>query len=244
MKHVICFWAIALGILVLPCGGLQANDPPKGLYVIYDSSNSMWAEMPDGGRRYETARDVLQKFLTQDFGVRDIALRVYGHRRADDCSDTELVLPFGPAAGREDQISALVTALRPKGRTPIDLSLRQALTDFGTRSGDILLISDGIESCNADPCALMREWREKNIAVQVHVVGFGVSEKEKASLQCIAAAAGTDFFEANSAAELTAGLSEVQQRSADTVFRLKADDAQDNSMRASGMLRGECEEDL
>ena len=136
----------------------QAEDAP-GVYIIYDSSNSMWGELPDGSRKYEAARLAMEELVQQDFDSSDVALRMYGHRRKDDCSDSELVLGFGDPARNRNEIIGAMTAVRPTGRTPIDLSLRQALEDFGNRSGSIILISDGIESCNADPCALVRAWR-------------------------------------------------------------------------------------
>jgi Ca-activated chloride channel family protein len=129
----------------------QAEDAP-GVYIIYDSSNSMWGALPDGSRKYEAARTAMNELASQEFNGAEVALRMYGHRRVNDCRDSELVIGFSDPVQSRTAIIQAMSAVRPTGRTPSDLSLRQALTDFGTRTGTIILISDGIESCDADPC--------------------------------------------------------------------------------------------
>ncbi|MEO1249701.1 MAG: hypothetical protein AAFW76_07655 [Pseudomonadota bacterium] len=208
--------SIAVGIWVLlamfgPIERAAAQQPtqPDAIYIIYDSSNSMWGELPDGSRKYEAARTALRALVEEDFGGRDLALRMYGHSRADDCSDSALVVPFGePSAVRRPVVEAM-EATRPTGRTPIDRSLRAALDDFGDRNGSIILISDGIESCDADPCALVREWQDRDISISVHVVGLGLQGKDREAMQCIAEAAGTEYRDAFSADELIAGITAV-----------------------------------
>ncbi len=148
----------------------------------------------------------MRELVARDFAGRDVALRMYGHRRKNDCSDSELVVPFSRPEDVAGQMVDAMQGARPTGRTPIDLSLRQALDDFGGRRGSIILISDGIESCDADPCALVKAWRDKNIDITVHVVGLGLRDKEKAAMQCIADAAGTRYRDAFSTGELIEGL--------------------------------------
>ncbi len=176
------------------------------IYIIYDSSNSMWGELPDGSRKYEAARTALKALVEEDIGKRELALRMYGHSRADDCSDSALVVPFGEPSTVRRLVVEAMESTRPTGRTPIDRSLRSALADFGDRSGSIILISDGIESCDADPCALVREWQDRDISISVHVVGLGLQGKDREAMQCIAEAAGTEYRDAFSADELIAGI--------------------------------------
>ena len=194
---------------------VAAQSPGRpGIYVVYDSSNSMWGALADGSRKEETARRALADFVAGDFPGHDLALRVYGHRRAGDCADTELLIPFDAPATVVSRLRALMPAIRPKGRTPITLSLIEALADFGERAGEIILISDGIETCGADPCALVRAWAERNVRIRVHVVGLGLNEKERAAMQCIAEAASTPYRDARSAAELGASLAAIRAEAA------------------------------
>lgn len=196
--------------LFLTPGSALAQDPP-GVYIIFDGSGSMWGQLRDGTHKITAARDVLKKFVANDFGDKELALRAYGHNREGDCSDTELVVPFSNAAKASGLAQTFADKVNPKGKTPITRSLKAALADFGDRSGEIILISDGIETCDEDPCELVRAWMEKDVAIKVHVVGLGLAEKERAAMSCIAEAAGTEYQDAQSADELAAGLEKIQE---------------------------------
>ncbi len=205
---------LALVVVCFCLAGLPrdtAAQDKDGIYIIFDASGSMWGELPDQSRKVTVAKAVLEDFVAGDFEGYELALRAYGHRRNADCRDSELVVPFGPPEQVVGQVQAFAKDLNPLGKTPITYSLRQALADFGDRPGEIILISDGIETCDEDPCALMREWREKDIQIKVHVVGLGLDEKAKSAMQCIAEAAGTEYRDAESATTLAEGLARIQE---------------------------------
>lgn len=214
----------------------QASQPPQGIYIIFDASGSMLERLPDKTRKIDVAKKVLKDFVGGDFAGYEVALRVYGHRKRDDCVDSELVVPFGAAADVVSPIKEYVDKLNALGRTPITLSFQAALKDFGDRSGEIILISDGIESCNADPCALMREWKAKNVRIKVHVVGLGLDEKSKQALKCISDAAGTEYHDAQSAAALAESLSKIRNDATSRGLYLQGVDPSGNPVPVSGML--------
>ena len=189
------------------------GDSTPGVYVILDGSGSMWGQLEDGTHKITAAKEVVQGFDMDDYDGRELAFRVYGHRRKGDCADSELVVPFASPEVAIARMASFAEGVNPKGKTPISRSLRAALEDFGDRPGEIILISDGIETCDEDPCALVREWAESNVDIRVHVVGLGLQEKERAAMQCISEAAGTEYRDAGSADELAAGLREIQAKS-------------------------------
>lgn len=213
---------------------------PEGIYIIFDASGSMWGKLANGELKIVAAKKALQEFVGKDFSGKEIALRVYGHRREKDCSDSELVIPFGKASqykhANKKAFQDVVQNINPKGRTPISLSLRQALKDFGKRKGSIILISDGIETCNEDPCALMKAWKDKDIDIKVHVMGFGVDTKTQSALQCIADAAGTTYQDVGSTEELLEGLSDIQENPQRTVLSIKGLDKDGISYKIYGKL--------
>lgn len=215
---------------------VEASQPSQGIYIIFDASGSMLGRLPDQTRKIDVAKKVLKEFVAGDFAGYDLALRVYGHRKNDDCADSELVVPFGPAADVVSPIKEYVDKLKALGRTPITLSFQEALKDFGDRSGEIILISDGIESCNADPCALMREWKQKNVKIKVHVVGLGLDEKSKQALKCISDAAGTEYHDAQSATTLAESLAKIRNEATSRGFQLQGVDAAGNWLKVSGLL--------
>jgi hypothetical protein len=214
----------------------QPSQPPQGIYIIFDASGSMLERLPDKSRKIDVAKKVLKDFVGSDFAGYEIALRVYGHRKREDCVDSELVVPFGAAGEVVSPIKEYVDKLNALGRTPITLSFQEALKDFGDRSGEIILISDGIESCNADPCALMREWKQKNVKIKVHVVGLGLDEKSKQALKCISDAAGTEYHDAQSATTLAESLAKIRNDATSRGFRLQGVDAAGNWLKVSGLL--------
>jgi Ca-activated chloride channel family protein len=55
-------------------------------------------------------------------------------------------------------------------------------------------VSDGPETCNADPCAAATELEETGVDLAVHVVGFGTTQEENRQLQCIASKTGGRFL--------------------------------------------------
>lgn len=232
-QSVLC--TIFLLIAALP-GVSPAQTQPDGIYIIFDASGSMWQKLPDQSLKIETAKQVLQEFFKRDFKDYELAFRAYGHRTKGDCQDSELITPFSPANKALPQLAQFMKSVSPKGKTPIHLSLTQALTDFGDRGGEIILISDGIETCDADPCELVRLWREKKVNIRVHVVGLGLDQKSRQAMRCISEAAGTEYYDAGSAEELMAGLQDIKKKAVASVLKIVALDADGESHIVHGSL--------
>jgi len=204
-------YGILGGAILFLCAVSSAIAEDAKTLIIYDSSNSMWAEMSDGSRRYEAGRSALSQALGADLGQQKIGLRAYGHRRKQDCTDTELLVPFAEASGVAPTIRDAVSSIRPTGKTPITRSLTAGLKDLGG-AGNILLITDGIETCDADPCALMKAWADDGVDVKVHVVGIGLSKKERDALQCISDPSDGLFLDANSIDEFKNALGKATKQ--------------------------------
>ena len=49
----------------------------------------------------------------------------------------------------------------------------------------IILITDGIEACDEDPCAVSRALQSKGITLKPFVIGVGLTEMDKFALQCV-----------------------------------------------------------
>jgi Ca-activated chloride channel homolog len=80
--------------------------------------------------------------------------------------------------------------------TPMAASLQAAPRDSAGKKGQnniIILLTDGEEDCNGDPCAAAKAVREAGIHLQVNVTGFNVMDKERPQLQCIADAGGGKY---------------------------------------------------
>ncbi len=78
----------------------------------------------------------------------------------------------------------------------------------------VILISDGIETCRADPCALGAELKKQGIEFKAHVIGFAVQRQDEGGLRCLAAATGGKYYTAGDAAQLRDALRSAGQEAA------------------------------
>lgn len=179
--------------------------------LILDASGSMWGQV--GGRaKIEIAREAVGNMLATWPRDQSLGLMAYGHRRKGDCNDIELL--SRPRLLAPDAFQKMVDGLQPKGMTPITASVRQAAEalKYTEHKATIVLVSDGEETCKADPCALGKELEAAGIDFTVHVVGFDLPEgKARAQLQCLAKSTGGRYVEARDAAALSKALGEIAQ---------------------------------
>ena len=171
--------------------------------MIVDSSGSMAARI-GFETRLDAARRVL---LDQVAGWKPdarLALVAYGHRRESDCRDIETIIPLG--AIDLTNTKRRLAELRARGRTPLSASLRHAAGLLPPAGGTIFLVSDGLETCEEDPCAVARDLRAANARVVIHVVGFGLKPEETKALSCIAEQGGGQMASAADAAGLSSAL--------------------------------------
>jgi len=168
---------------------------------ILDASGSMWGQI-NGKTKITIAKEMMTKLVPELSGNPYVGLIVYGHRRKGDCSDVETLVRLG--TGNQQAILSAVKALNAKGKTPLTRSVNQAIDMLRKEENTytVVLISDGIESCGGDPCAAVKAGKASGVNFILHTVGFGLSKKESAQLQCMAKAGGGEYFQANNAEEL------------------------------------------
>lgn len=188
------FRTIAGGIAVLSMIATPALAADRAM-IILDGSGSMWAQI-DGKARISIARDTLRDVLAEVPGDVELGFISYGHREKGQCSDIEVLVPA--AAGTADAISEAADAISPKGKTPLSDAVRMAAEElrYTEDKATVILITDGIETCEADPCALASELEASGIDFTTHVVGFGLSDEEGRQVACLAENTGGRYFEA------------------------------------------------
>jgi Ca-activated chloride channel homolog len=176
--------------------------------IVLDASGSMWGQI-DGRTKVEIAREALAEVLTSVPAETELGLMAYGHREKGNCGDIELIVP--PAAGTGLAISEAANALKFLGKTPLSDAVRQAAGELRSteEKATVILITDGIETCNADPCALGSELEASGVDFTAHVVGFGLTEEEGRAVACLAENTGGKYIEAKDAGALTEALKET-----------------------------------
>ncbi|VVT22810.1 VWA domain-containing protein [Hoeflea sp. EC-HK425] len=199
---------LAAGLLLLLQPPAKAQEDSATI-LVFDGSGSMWAEL-EGRTRIEVAREVLGDYLAGRDMSRPLGVVAYGHRRRGDCGDIETLFPSGVYAAND--VSARLNALNPKGKTPISGALREAARQVPrtAEEADIVLITDGIETCVPDVCAIADELAQSGIKIRAHVVGFGLSEAEANTLACIPDRTGGKLLRPTTGEELADALRQTE----------------------------------
>lgn len=150
--------------------------------------NGRW----QSGRKNDIAQKLFSEALDSLKGIDnlELALRVYGHQTnvaiKYDCEDTKLEVPF--AEDNVEKIKKRLKTIKYQGTTPIANTLEKAADDFPSCAdcrNIIVLITDGIEECNGDPCAISKQLQDKGVVLKPFVIGVGLDMEFKKTFACI-----------------------------------------------------------
>jgi len=190
-KHIL-FLVLSVSSLLLSGNALaQKKEPLTRVLFIFDASQSMYAQW-EGNSRMEIAKELLSNMLDSldNKDNIEVGLRCYGHQKPSppqDCRDTKLEVGFGK--NTVPAIKNRLKTLRPKGTTPIAKALESGALDFPNSYSNsrniVILITDGIEECGGDPCAVSRLYQERKIILKPFVIGIGLSEEYKKNFECV-----------------------------------------------------------
>ncbi|MGV8936292.1 MAG: vWA domain-containing protein [Allorhizobium sp.] len=198
---------LAIGFVLTLLAAPVARAADQAIIVL-DASGSMWGQI-DGEAKMSIARKTLDSVLSKLPADQVLGLMVYGHREKGSCSDIELAVP--PASGTAPAISTFVKTINPKGKTPLSAAVRQAAEalKYTEEKATVILVTDGLETCEADPCALASELEKTGVDFTAHVVGFGLTQEEGKQVACLAENTGGKYLQAKDAGELSKALRET-----------------------------------
>ena len=199
LRHGLFLLLISLATHALIAQIPQQQLPEKTrILFLLDGSGSMLAKW-ENTYRITVAKRLLADLVDSLRGNEnlELALRIYGHqydRHQRRCDDTRLEAPFSMT--NHDRIISILKNLGPKGTTPIAYALEQAANDFPTNDearNIVIIITDGIESCDGDPCAVSLSLQRKNIFLKPFIIGIGMDKKFEEQFGCM----GTFYDAAN-----------------------------------------------
>ena len=201
---------VVLASVIFMCS--QAFAAPKTIELIIDASGSMKAKLSSGETKIHAAKTAVKALVENLADDVVLAFRAYGHqslRQQHNCEDTQLLSDFAPLGKNRRQVVLQLEALKAQGYTPITYVLELAAKDFpqdtqGNKT--IILVSDGQETCEGDPCALAAALAKAKAHILIHTVGFGVDSATQSQLECIARATGGTYFGAANTQDLIAVL--------------------------------------
>ncbi len=174
----------------------EIERPLTRILFVFDASQSMYGRW-QSDIKINIAQRLLADMLDslRDVENVELGLRVYGHTKnypPQDCDDTKLEVPLGN--NNVDKIKQRLRTIVPSGTTPIANALEQAQYDFPPCKdcrNIIVLITDGLEECGGDPCAVSQALQKKGIVLKPFVIGIGRDFRD--DFECV----GT-YFDARS----------------------------------------------
>ena len=157
---------------------VKSPPPLTRILFIFDASQSMLGRW-QSDTKFNIAKRILTEMLDSIANLKntEFALRVYGHQYQyppQVCNDTKLEVPFGP--GNASKIKSRLRTITPKGTTPLAFSLEQAAKDFtpcANCRNIVVLITDGLEECSGDPCAVSKMLQKNGIILKPFIIGIG-----------------------------------------------------------------------
>jgi len=195
-----------------------AAEGGRSVILVLDASGSMNARLPDGAARIDAAKAAVADLAGKVSAGTRLALRVYGHQsptQRKDCKDTALMVSFDTAERNRGPIVDATRGIRAQGYTPINHVLALAAQDVGREESAeriVVLVSDGKETCEGDPCVTAKALAAADAKLVVHTIGFGVDAAARRQLQCIAAMARGSYSDAGTSRELAAALGEAASK--------------------------------
>jgi len=185
---------ILCALLYFPASAQFANEySPKFTRILFlvDGSGSMKEPM-DGSTRFDLAKNLIAEYLdslSRTSAKTETAVRVFGHqfhRSAANCQDSKLEVPFGKHTAAS--VKMRLDAITPQGWTAIAYSMEQAAKDFPEQAdvtNAMVLITDGLETCGGNPCAIAELFQRKKIALKPFIIGLGIPADKQKAFDCV-----------------------------------------------------------
>ncbi len=185
-----------LNIFILLClvfTSIQAQKPIAKTRILFvlDASGSMMNPW-NNTNRFRVSKAVISSLVDslQKTPNLEMGLRVFGSMsplNANDCKDTRLEAPI--RANNAITIKNRLNNLKCNGITPIAFSLEQCANDFINAQGNyrniVILITDGIESCDGNACEVSKRLQAKGIFLQPFIIGLGLTPEAAKTFECV-----------------------------------------------------------
>ncbi len=181
-------------LLSIPASAQFADEyTPKLTRILFlvDGSGSMKEPM-DGSTKFELAKNLIAGYLdslSRTGAKTETAVRVFGHqfpRASTNCQDSKLEVPFGKHTAAS--VKMKLDAITPQGWTAIAYSMEQAAKDFPEEAAvtnAMVLITDGLETCGGNPCAVAELFQQKRISLKPFIIGLGIPEDKQKAFDCV-----------------------------------------------------------
>lgn len=184
---------IALSVVAGAAIPVSAQQVPGSLAIVFDSSGSMWGNLPGGGAKFEVAHTALAESLPGAAEGVKTGLTIFG----PGCSSTYVASPLGLRNGA-DTVQPLQT-LNPKSKGPIAAALEDTASRItANEPSAILLVADGPDNCGGDVCAVAGQLAKDRAGMKIYTIGLGL-DQPISELSCASTLTKGRFFPAPTA---------------------------------------------
>lgn len=185
---------------------VHSLDQPT-LLILLDASSSMSERDHSGITKIDAARWVISDVVGQlDTNKTSVGLLAFN----GGCNSARLYVE--PTNTNPYRITAVVKKLPTGGKTPLASSINKAgeILSHAKQKVRLLIISDGIETCNGDPVyeakMLMKLY---DIEPTIYVVGYNVDSNARLQLKSIANVGKGGYFDVQDSATLGKMINEI-----------------------------------
>lgn len=228
----------ALLISFLIAGGLQVFAANSGgsqdVYeFILDVSGSM-SDRVGGVRKLEMALNALNKTANDYAGKSLIRLRTIGADIQAECSEGDVRI-----VSDKTDLDRVIEQMHSSGkgkRTPLANAITAAIRDLARYSGvnkNIILMTDGIDTCGGNPIKVVQEMAVFNAKIKVHIVGIKLDSVKSRYMQSVARAGSGEFENVSDESGLENFLQSISGKSDGNAFEGKVLIGGNSMMRAA-----------
>lgn len=214
MKKIFCFFLI---LYVILCNKALASEQTL---IIFDASVSM-LEPFGSTQKYIAAINAAKNQLSKIDSQKQVGLRIIGITIDSAimsffinpdymCKATKLVVPI--SAYNIENINKNLDTIFPMGITPLTYTLKTAVDydfDINAYPKHIILITDGAESCDADPCSYIKNIMLKRNDIKIDVIAITVNQNDYNLLKCLTENTGGRIITVNDDSEFDNAFSSV-----------------------------------
>lgn len=166
----------------------------RQLILVADASASM-SDPPPGGDAPESKWDLVRRGVAEFLGALPddavVGVRVFGQSTARCAVSEQLRPPLPLGVDGAEEIAAALERVHPAGDTPLAEAIEAAADDLGEAGGEIVVLSDGMETCVSaeELCETAHLVARRGATVRIDVVTF-MSEDEQRAIACVPEATG------------------------------------------------------
>ncbi|MDV6237651.1 VWA domain-containing protein [Leptospira ellisii] len=164
----------------------------KSKLFIVDASGSM-NEYLGIYQKMHLAKKHVSRYISSLSGETEIGFLAYGNR-IPGCSSSRLYHPLEPE-NRKDFKNRLF-GLTPSGATPLAESIRiaGAIAAGKKEEVEIILVTDGVESCYGDPKKELQALKKQRIPFRFHILGLGLKPEDELQMKILSEEGGGKYF--------------------------------------------------